>query len=292
MAQSMTGYGRGEHSSDRYQFGIEIRSTNHRFLEVRLRVPRELIALEGEIRTRVRSRFSRGYFDVQALVAKTAAGDRRFSVDRELLGQVASALQEAGNSLGLGDPVDLAMLSQFKEVFRFDEEPEDVERMQEVLFAAVDAALEALEASRRREGEEIQRSVSAGVDRLESLRGRMEALAPDTNRELADSLRRRLDELLGQGGLSPERLHQEAALLAVKSDVTEELERLRGHLSAFRESLQEEGPVGRKLDFLVQEMNRELNTTAAKAGTLELSHLAIEGRLELEKVREQIQNLE
>ncbi len=292
MTQSMTGYGRGEHSSDRYQFGIEIRSTNHRFLEVRLRFPRELIAFEGDVRTEVRSRFSRGYIDVQAFITKPVASDRRFLVDRELLAQVAAGLQEAGSALSLDTPVDLAMLAQFKEVFRFEDEPDDAEQLREGLLAALETALGDLEASRRREGEEIRGSVFSSVERLDALRDRMAALAPETNRALVDSLQRRLDEVLSQGGLSPERLHQEAALLAAKSDVTEELERLRGHLSAFRESLQGEGPVGRKLDFLVQEMNRELNTTAAKAGTLELSHLAIEGKLELEKVREQIQNLE
>ena len=292
MTQSMTGYGRGDHSSDRYQFGIEIRSTNHRFLEVKLRFPRELIAFEGDIRNFVRSRFSRGYFDVQAFLGRPPNSNRRFIVDNDLLAQVAAGLKEAGRLIDKAGEVDLAVLSQFREVFHFEEEPDDVEELGRGLMAAAEGAVAEISASRKREGEEILRAVTEGWQRLEKTVKKMLQLTEPTNAALETNLRKRLAELIDGGTISEERLHQEAAILAVKADVTEELERLKGHLDVFGETLEGEGPRGRKLDFLLQEMHRELNTSAAKAATLELGHLSIEGRLELEKIREQIQNLE
>jgi uncharacterized protein (TIGR00255 family) len=293
MAQSMTGYGRGEHSSGQHQFAIEIRSTNHRFLEVKLRFPRELIAFESDVRPVVRKQFSRGYLDVQAFLGRPADGGRQFTVDETLLEQVASGLQAAGRSLDLEDTLDLAVLSRFKEIFRFEETPDDPEELREGIMDAVGIAVSQLLESREREGQEIVSAIARAMDNFSGILSRMEEAAPAVNARLVESLRSRLDELLERNGLSAERLHQEAAVLTAKADVTEELERLRGHYGEFAKEIgRSSGPVGRKMDFLLQEMNRELNTTGAKAGTLELSHLAIEGKLELEKVKEQVQNLE
>lgn len=292
MAQSMTGYGRGEHSTERYQFGVEIRSTNHRFLEIKLRFPREIIASESDVRHFARSRFSRGYIDIQAFIGRSPTGSRRFLVDRELLAQVAEGLGEAGRDLGIGEKLDLAVLAQFREIFRFEEEPDDPEELREGLMSAVEGAVFELEASRKREGEDIVQSLKGTMERFQGLLDRMEPLVAETNRSLVEGLRTRLGELADRGELSPERLHQEAAFLTMKADVTEEIERLKGHHGVFMETLASDGPMGRKLDFLLQEMNRELNTTASKAGGLDLAHRAIEGKLELEKVREQVQNLE
>lgn len=292
MTQSMTGYGRGENSSDRYQFGIEIRGTNHRFLEIKVRFPRELVAFESDVRSLVRSRFSRGYLDIQAFLGRPSTQFRRFVVDEELLAQVAGGLKEAGRVLDLGEELDLSVIARFREIFSFEDEEDDPEELRDGLMGAVAIALAEIEKSRRREGEEITRALGAGMERFATILERMQALAKDTNRHLAEGLRRRIRELLDQDGLSEERMNQEAAFLAMKADVTEELERLGGHFTVFMETLAQNTPAGRRMDFLLQEMNRELNTTASKAGTLELSHLAIEGKLELEKVREQVQNLE
>jgi uncharacterized protein (TIGR00255 family) len=292
MTQSMTGFGRGEHSSNRYQFGIEIRSNNHRFLEVKLRFPRDLVVLESDVRTYIRSRFSRGYIDVQAFLERPEASERRFVIDRDLLAQTAEGLQQAGRELGLGESLDLAVLARFRELFRFEDEPDDPEEVREGLFRAVEAAVDNLEMGRKREGTELFHAISAILAKFRKTFEEMQRLAPETNSQLAEALTLRLDALADRVELSPERLNQEAAVLASKSDVTEELDRLQGHLKALEETLAADGPVGRKLDFLLQEMNRELNTTAAKAGTLKLSHLAIEGKLDIEKTREQVQNLE
>ncbi len=292
MVQSMTGYGRGEHSSERYQFGIEIRGTNHRFLEIKLRFPRELNAFENEARAYIRKRFSRGYLDVPVFLGRASTKDRRFIVDQGLLSQAAAALSEAAKELGSSEKPDLAVLAQFREIFSFEEEPDDLEELEEGLMKALAGAVESLEGSRSREGEEIVKSLRPIMERFKEQLEEMEVLAPETTKKLVEGLRARLEELAAQPDLSVERLHQESAFLAMKADVTEELERLKGHEKVFMETLSGKGPRGRKLDFLLQEMNRELNTTASKAGTLELAHLAIEGKLEMEKVREQVQNLE
>jgi uncharacterized protein (TIGR00255 family) len=292
VVQSMTGYGRGELSTERYQFGIEIRSTNHRFLEIKLRFPRELMAHENEVRNYIRSRFSRGYLDVQGFLGRPSASFRRFNVDSELLTQVAAGLRDAGRELGISEEPNLSVLARFRELFTIEEEPDDPEELEKGLMSAVKDAVAGLEASRSREGEDIIRSLKSSMERFRSLLVDMEAQVPETNRRLAEGLAARIGELIDQPELSSERLHQETAFLTMKADVTEELERLKGHQGVFTETLATEGPRGRKMDFILQEMNRELNTTASKAGSIDLGHGAIEGKLELEKVREQVQNLE
>lgn len=291
MVESMTGYGRGEYRSERYLVGVELRSTNHRFLEIKLRLPRELNAWEQEMRGALRQRFSRGVLDVSVSLDRQPGTGRRFVVDETLLGQVAEGLGRAAARLGIESRIDLATLAQFRELFRFEVEPDDAGEISGGALAALEAACGELEAGRRREGEALAGSLSVVLRDLGGTLARMRELAPGVERRLREAIAARAEEVLGSGRLTPERLEQEAVLLAMKSDVTEELTRFGTHLAACEETLGGAGPVGRQLDFLVQEMHRELNTAAAKAATGELALLAIRGKTELEKVREQVQNL-
>lgn len=291
MAESMTGYGRGEYRSDRYHVGVEIKSVNHRFLEIKLRIPRELNASENALRSALRRRFSRGAVDA-AVQIERQEGARRFAVDEQLLGQVADGLAAAGRRLGIGQGFDLATLAQFREIFRFEAQPDDVAELEAGALAAFEAACDQLEAARRREGAGLAEAVAASLGELREVHRGMLELAPQVALQLKEGIAARAAEIFGQQRLAPERLEQEAALLAMRSDVTEELTRLGGHLAACSEALAAAGPAGRQMDFLLQEMHRELNTAAAKAGTGALAQLAIRGKLELEKVREQVQNLE
>jgi uncharacterized protein (TIGR00255 family) len=292
MAESMTGYGRGEHRGDRYQVAVEIRSVNHRFLDLKLRLPRELGAVEQQLRATVRKRISRGAVDASVWVERAAGTEaKRFVVDEELLRAAAEGITAAGRALGTELRPDLAVLAQFREIFRFEAVPDDPGQLQAGAEAAFGAALEALVEARRREGGELVATLTPVVGELGRLLAEMREQAPAVARQLKETVAARAAELLAGAAIAPERLEQEAALLAMKSDVSEELARFGGHLDALAAALAGSGPAGRQMDFLLQEMNRELNTAAAKAGTFELAQLAISGKLELEKVREQVQNL-
>ena len=292
MAESMTGYGRGEYRSERYQVGVEIKSVNHRFLEVKLRIPRELNAREQEMRAALRDRFGRGAVDATVLLERQEGAVRRFVVDEVLLSQAAAGFAAAASRLGVDNRFDLAMLAQFREIFRFETAPDDLEELHAGTLAAFAAALEQLASMRRREGDALAAALAAAFEELRTVHTQMLALAPAVARQLKETIAARAAELFGPGRLDPARIEQEAALLAMKSDITEELTRFGGHLEACAATLAGGGPAGRKMDFLVQEMHRELNTAAAKANTGALAQLAIRGKLELEKVREQVQNLE
>lgn len=292
MAESMTGYGRGEYRSERYQVGVEIKSVNHRFLEVKLRIPRELNAWEQEFRSKLRDRFGRGALDAAVQLERQEGAARRFVVDGDLLAQAAEGLSAAAARLGVENRFDLAALLQFREIFRFEAAPDDLEELHAGTLAAFTAACDELERARRREGAALASGLMAALEELRAVHASMLALAPAVARQLGEAIAARATELFGPGRLAPERIEQEAALLAIKSDVTEELTRFGGHLEACAATLAGGGPAGRQLDFLLQEMHRELNTAAAKANTGALAQLAIRGKIELEKVREQVQNLE
>lgn len=291
MTESMTGYGRGEYRSERYHVGVEIKSVNHRFLEVKLRIPRELNASENAMRAVLRRRFARGAVDA-TIQLERQDGSRRFAVDEQLLGQVADGLAAAARRLGIPGGFDLATLAQFREIFRFEAQPDDLAELEAGALAAFERACEQLEGARRREGAALETAIAASLQELRGVHGRMLEQAPQVALALKEQIAARAAELFGQQRLAPERLEQEAALLAMRSDVTEELTRLGGHLAACAAALAGDEPAGRQMDFLLQEMHRELNTAAAKANTGALAQLAIRGKLELEKVREQVQNLE
>jgi uncharacterized protein (TIGR00255 family) len=292
MVESMTGYGRGEYRSERYQVGVEIKSVNHRFLDVKLRIPRELNAWEHEMRGRLRSRFSRGAIEATVQLDRQEGAARHFVVDEALLAQAAAGFAAAAARLGVENRFDLAVFSQFREIFRFEPAPDDLGELHAGTVAAFAVACDELAAARRREGEALTAALAASIGELRAVHTEMVALAPAVARQLKESIAARAAELFGPGRLAPERIEQEAALLAMKSDVTEELTRFGGHLEACAAALAGGGPAGRQMDFLLQEMHRELNTAAAKANTGGLAQLAIRGKLELEKVREQVQNLE
>jgi uncharacterized protein (TIGR00255 family) len=288
----MTGYGRGEYRSERYQVGVEIKSVNHRFLEVKLRIPRELNAWEHEFRSKLRDRFGRGALDATVQLERQEGAARRFVVDEGLLAQAAAGIAAASARLGVENRFDVAALLQFREIFRFEAAPDDLEELRAGALAAFGVACDELQGARRREGTALTAALQASLAELSAVHARMLELAPAVARQFGETIAARAAELFGPGRLAPERIEQEAALLAIKSDVTEELTRLGGHLDACSATLAGTGPAGRQLDFLLQEMHRELNTAAAKANTGALAQLAIRGKIELEKVREQVQNLE
>jgi len=294
----MTGYGLGEVRAQGGRWVVEARSVNHRFLEVNVRLPRGLQALEDRIRAAFAERLLRGRVDVSIIREDPARRGRAVRVDAELARQYAMALEELRQALNLSDPVPLSVLLSLPDVIRVEEAAEDPEALWAELQPAVEQCADRLLRMREAEGARLAQDLLERLDRIEEEVDRISARAPEVVRAYAARLRRRVGELLREGGV-PEgavdeaRLSMEVALFADRSDIREEVVRLRSHLAEARGILQQgTGSVGRKLEFLLQEMMREANTVGAKAGDLEIARAVLGIKSELEGLREQAQNLE
>ncbi len=296
MVRSMTGYGAGEARTDGERWFVEVRSTNHRFLDVVVRLPKDLGALEDRVRTAVASRVVRGRVEV-SVVRDTSRRPRSVFVDTELARRYGQALEELRQALGLQEALSLSAILSLPDVVRVEEPPQDVEATWDALRPAVEQAVEQFLSTRRAEGARLQEELGSGLARLEEWVGRVEARAQDVPRTYAQRLRQRVADLLRALEVphppDEARLATEVAVFADRCDVREELVRLRSHLDQARALLAEEdGAVGRKLEFLLQEMGREVNTVGSKAQDLEVTRAVLEMKSQLEAMREQVQNVE
>jgi uncharacterized protein (TIGR00255 family) len=288
----MTGYGRGEVQALGGACVVEVRSLNHRYCEIAVKTPRGFTALDNRIRDIIRSRFSRGRFDVHVSVELPPSSLRRLVVDHALARQLYIALTDLGRDLGLSGQIDVATLLELREVVRVEESERDPEEMWPAIQEALAIALTKLEQMRASEGEALGRDLLQRLQLieawLEQIRNRLPALLVDYRQKLEE----RLHRLFGEIEVDPTRLAQEVIFYTERSDVTEEMTRLSTHLSEFRRLLQGDEPVGRKLDFLLQEMHREINTTSSKIADSHIALLVVDIKSELERIREQAQNIE
>lgn len=300
MVRSMTGFGRGEASGPAGRLTVEVKAVNHRFSEVVVRYPRQLAALEEKVRKEVQARIARGRVDVFLAWEPGGTAGRQVKVDKDLAVAYHSALKELGEAIGSTVELSGEMLARLPEVLAVTEAEVNLDALVPTLEEALGAALTALVAMREREGQALAADLRARIARIDGIVQMIARRAPHVVEEYRQRLQRRLEELLPGSPLEPGRLAQEVVLFADKCDITEELKRLASHLSQFRGELDGRGAegdgtpaaVGRKLDFLVQELGREINTIAAKANDLTITNGAVEVKTELEKVREQVQNIE
>lgn len=293
MIRSMSGYGRGEASSERARVIAEVRSVNHRFCRVSVRLPPELGALEEIIRRLVQKHVQRGKVDVTVRLDLPGTGPAR--VDRETATAYARELGALAEELGLAAELDLATLAGLPGVVGADAAPAgDPDRDGALVEAAVEEALESLDGMRRREGKHLATDVRGRLEDLGSGLERVAAAADEVVARTRDQLRDRVAELLEEIGeeVDEARLAQEVVYYAERSDVTEEVVRLRSHLQKAGARLDSAEAVGRSLDFLAQEIHRELNTIGAKSKDLEVAETVVEMKAGLERVREQVQNIE
>lgn len=290
--RSMTGYGRGECVTPAGTVTAEIRSVNHRYAELSVRLPRPLLPFEQEIRRTVTDRLRRGKIDLSVGLEGGSLEGGRPTVDLALAKGYHDALRSLGQALGIPEPVTLDLIARQKDVITLTAASPDAEPLMQGVRQAISTALDAIDRMRAVEGEALVADIISRLDRLESLRGSVAARAPLVPREAMERMRERIARLLEGVDLDPQRLAQEIALFADRCDVTEELTRFASHLSQFRESLASPEPVGRRLDFLVQELNREINTIGSKANDREITACVVEMKGELEKIREQLQNIE
>ena len=287
--RSMTGYGRGEARRDELSVVVELRSVNHRFLDTQLKIPRAYLALESELVGVVKERCRRGRVELFLRRELSGGGRHRARVDSALVRSIAeavAALDGVDGTLRVADLLDLPGVLEIVE----DEGDLDSERA--VVLEAAARAGEALATMRAREGAALAADVSRHLDDAEAAVDRLRALAQERPELIRQRLLRRVEELLGDAAIDPARLAQEAALLADKADVTEELDRLRSHFEQARALLVDPEPVGRRLDFLVQEMNREVNTIGSKGSDATIAAVVVELKSVVERVREQVANLE
>src|SRR5437899_3943158 len=288
----MTGFGAGRGEAGGETVSVELRAVNAKFCEVKARLPRELMPLEPELVKSIKARISRGVID--AFVRRETAAGRVSAprADLSLAAAYAKALRELKDSLGLAGEPTVQDLAAMEGVISLGEATPDAEAAASALRRAVDAAIEALDVMRRREGEALARDLSARLDTVEKGAREVSRLAPLQVDAVRERLSARIAELTRGVPLDPARLAQEVALFADRTDVAEELTRLASHLAQARGLIASDMPAGRKLEFLVQEVNREINTIGSKSQQAGIASLVVDLKAELERVREQVQNVE
>lgn len=293
MIRSMTGYGRAEVMGEKIAVSVEARSLNHRHLDVALKLPRAFAGLELEARRLIQEHVQRGRLDVSVSLKPLAEGGSALTLDTALARHYVEQVRRLSEALGLKGAATIEWLLERPGIVTQGEpEPLAPEAGWPALSEALSRAMKELIGRREAEGEALGKELAGLHEALAAEVDRMEARAPAALSQRTTRVRERLQALLGEISLDEGRLAMEAAVWAEKTDVSEELARLKAHLGQFAGLLKDGGAVGRTLDFLVQEMNREVNTIASKANDLELSQLALAAKGHLEKIREQIQNVE
>jgi uncharacterized protein (TIGR00255 family) len=292
LLNSMTGFGRGEAKDLGYHFSVEMKSVNYRFQETIVKMPRTFLSFEDTIRKIIQEKVKRGRVEIYVNLKETEERKRMVKVDKDLTLKYDISLKELAQSLNTTYHTDIYRLVNLPEVLSIEEEEIEAEILWPVLENAIQLALAQLLDMRLQEGERLESDLRQRIVLMQQLAQAIADRAPKVVIEYQEKLREKLKDLLGNVEIDESRVAMEVALLADKASIDEEVVRLKSHLEEFAQTLSSSEPVGRKLDFLVQEMNREINTVGSKANDLEITKLVVEGKSELEKIREQIQNIE
>ena len=288
----MTGYGRGENTVNGYTITVELRSVNNRYLDCNVRIPRLYLFAEEAIKSRVQNTISRGKVDVFVTLENTGEQKLNVSLNKPVADGYYAALKELASTYGLSDDISVSLLSRFPEVLVAEKAEDDVEQMAKDICSVLDRALADFDQMRTREGVRLKEDILSRALTIEEKVSLVERRSPETVAEYRARLETRMNEVLANTQLDPARILTEAAIFADKVAVDEETVRLRSHIAQLREMLEKGGAVGRKLDFLIQEFNREANTIGPKCSDIEIARHVVDVKAEIEKIREQIQNLE
>ncbi len=289
---SMTGYGRGTASLDGRELTIELKSVNNRFLDIGMKLPRQLSFLEDSLRKLLNDSLNRGHVDVFVNYRNLRSDAKTVRVDEPLLQAYLASARESAKALDLVDDLTLSRALTLPDVTTILPADEDQDALRSLSEAVMTEAIGNLKAMRRKEGERLKLDLSARMDTMTGYAAAIEQRAPAVAEEYRAKLTARIEELLGETEVDRARLATEVAIFADRAAIDEEIVRLNTHLIHFRELLEADEPVGRKMDFLVQEMNRECNTIGSKANDAELTSIVLLSKAEIEKLREQIQNIE
>ena len=297
MIRSMTGFGRGEYTDEISKVTVEIRAVNHRYLDIFVKMPRKYAFAEESIKSAIKSRLHRGKVEVGISVDNIGQSDSDIKLDKELAAKYYDVLSELAGSFEFGDEsrVSLNLLSRMPDVIKATAADEDEEAVTKRLIAATEKALDDFCSMRETEGAKLAADLDERANTVAALREKIEKRAPEIEKEYAEKFRARVNEILsGVYEVPEERIALEAAIFADKANITEELVRLDSHVAQLKSFLKADGSegIGKKIDFLIQEMNREANTIGSKSNDNEITSLMLELKSEIEKIREQVQNIE
>lgn len=292
MVRSMTGYGRFQQTIDGMDITVEIKSVNHRYYEYSSRIPRTYGFLDDKMKSYIQKSISRGKVDVYIGIETIDAPGSNVTINYTLAEGYLKAFRELSQRYSLSSDISVSTLSRFPDVLTVHRAADDEEKVWNAVQQVADAALKRFVEMREREGTKLQEDIVSRAKTILSAVGKVEERSPQTVQEHMDKVHARLQELLNGAGVDEQRLLAEAAIYADKIDVSEETVRLRSHLEQLKHMLSENEPVGRKLDFLVQEINREANTIGSKSQDVTLARIVVNIKAEIEKIREQIQNIE
>lgn len=287
---SMTGYGKGVAESAGRKVGVEIKSVNHRFLDMNIKLPRTLGFAEDIIRSEVKGAVTRGHLDIYVNYERESGG--KISMDEQLARDYCTMAAKAAMKFSITNDLSVSALFRMPEVVVVKEEDEDEEAVGKLVEQAVREALNGLSVMRAKEGEMLMRDFSEKLANISAFVDEVEKLAPVTVEEHKNRMRERITEMLGDVAFDEARLMNEVAFFADKVAVDEEIARLRSHIAHFKDICAAGGALGKKLDFIVQEMNRETNTIGSKCSDSKIAQCVISAKCEIEKVREQVQNVE
>lgn len=292
MLKSMTGFGKREGTSHGLAVTVEVRSVNHRFREIVIRVPKGGLEWEEELKALVARKCRRGRIELLVAYGKGSERDKHVTLDRSLARHYHRVLEDLRRDLRLEGQIDIGLLASFRELFRVGETPIDDQHMRRVVNRLVSGALADLDRMRSKEGKALQVDITKRLKAFREISRSIQHRLPLVVKGLQDRMRARVQALTGSTGEPETWLNKELAAFADRCDVTEELTRLQSHGIQFEEMVKRREPVGRQLDFLLQEMGREVNTIGSKANDAEISRQVVQLKSELEKIREQVQNVE
>ncbi len=292
MSKSMTGFGRATGSYSSHEITVELRSVNHRFFEFNCRIPRQYAFLEEKLKSLFAAKINRGKVECYVSINVTDGCDAAVEVNTSLAKAYIDALKNANDSLGLNDDLTLSQLFRISDVFNVTKVESDEDELWKMVSETANQALESFLTMRKVEGDRLRDDILTKLVTIENTVEKIETRSPQVVNEYRNKLHNRLQELLADKSVDEARILTEAAIFADKTAVDEELVRLRSHIAQYRELLSLDEPIGKKLDFLTQEMNREVNTTGSKCSDLTITHMVVDLKSIIEKIREQIQNIE
>ncbi len=292
MIKSMTGYGRGSIQENGRSFTVEIKSVNNRYLDVYIRLPRQISSLEDRIRKYVSTRISRGKVDIYISQDKFSEDDIEINLDENVARAYYNSLCTLKDKFQLKDDITLSMLVDIPDVLKIEKKEEDKEEIWNAIIKAIDESLNMFVDMRSSEGLKLSKDISERCDFIQEKVLEIENKCPVVVDEYREKIRQRVSEYLKEIEIDESKLLNEVAFFSDKVNITEEIVRLKSHLVQMKKTLSLEEPVGRKLDFLIQEMNRETNTIGSKSSDLFITNLVVDIKSELEKIREQVQNIE
>lgn len=292
MPKSMTGYGRAMKSFPSHEITVEVKAVNHRFFEFSCRLPRQYSFLEEKLKSLFASQISRGKVEAYVSIQCTDGSDALVTVNTPLAKSYVDALRDANSELGLNDDLTLSQLFRMSDIFSVTKVETDENELWNMVCEVAQEALNSFVAMRKIEGDRLRDDILSKLTFIENTVAKIEARSPEVTEQYRARLYNKICEVLGDKNIDESRILTEAAIFADKTAVDEELVRLGSHIAQYRELLSLDEPIGKKLDFLTQEMNREVNTTGSKCNDLTITHMVVDLKSTIEKIREQIQNIE